>query len=86
MRGLTPPRRIAIVGAGNMARRRGRAFIDTGRAEICAVASRRLPKARQCAADLDCDTYYNDYRLLGEASPDAILIEVPHAPQDEIAT
>ena len=86
MRGLMSHKRIAIVGAGNMARRRGHAFLDTGRAEICAVASRRLAKAQQCAAELGCDTYYDDFRLLGEASPDAILIEVPHAPQDEIAT
>lgn len=86
MRGLTSPKRIAIVGAGNMARRRGRAFLDTGRAEICAVASRRLDKAKQCAAELGCTTYYDDYRRLGETSPDAILIEVPHAPQDGIST
>ena len=31
--------RIAIVGAGNMARTRGRAFLETGRAEISGVAS-----------------------------------------------
>lgn len=86
MRGLTSHKRIAVVGAGNMARRRGQAFLDTGRAEICAVASKRLDKAQQCAAELGCTMYYDDYRLLGEASPDAILIEVPHAPQDEIAT
>ena len=86
MRGLMSRKRIAIVGAGNMARVRGRAFLDTGRAEICAVASRRLDKAQQCAAELGCATYYDDYRLLREASPDAILIEVPHAPQDGIAT
>ena len=34
-----PKHRIAIVGAGNMARARGRAFLDTGRAEICGVAA-----------------------------------------------
>ena len=76
-------KRIAIVGAGNMAHTRGQAFLDTGQAEICAVASRRLEKAKECAADLGCTTYFDDYRRLREASPDAILIEVPHAPQDD---
>ncbi len=76
-------KRIAIIGAGNMAHTRGQAFLDTGQAEICAVASRRLDRAKECAADLGCTTYFDDYRSLGEASPDAILIEVPHAPQDD---
>jgi predicted dehydrogenase len=43
-------KRIAVAGAGNMARVRGQAFIDTGRAEICAVASRRAESAQACAA------------------------------------
>jgi predicted dehydrogenase len=67
-----------------MAHTRGQAFLDTGQAEICAVASRRLEKARECASNLGCSTYFDDYRHLGEASPDAILIEVPHAPQDDV--
>ena len=66
-----------------MAHTRGQAFLDTGQAEICAVASRRLEKARECAADLGCTTYFDDYRRLAEANPDAILIELPHLPQDE---
>lgn len=78
-------KRVAIVGAGNMARGRGQAFLDTGRAEICAVASRHEETARDCAVELGCDLYYNDYRRLSESKPDAILIEVPHKPQDEIA-
>ena len=78
-------KRVAIVGAGNMARGRGQAFLDTGRAEICAVASRHEETARDCAVELGCDLYYDDYRRLSESKPDAILIEVPHKPQDEIA-
>ena len=34
-------KRIAIVGAGWMAGGRGKAFLATGRARICGVASRR---------------------------------------------
>lgn len=78
-------KRIAIAGAGHMARVRGQAFIDTGRAEICAVASRRLESARACAAELGCDRYFDDYRRLVASRPDALLIELPHRPQDEVA-
>jgi myo-inositol 2-dehydrogenase/D-chiro-inositol 1-dehydrogenase len=77
-------KRIAIVGAGKMARARGRAFLDTARAQICAIASRRLDKARLCATELGCETCYDDYRLLEKSNPDAILVEVPHGPQDDI--
>lgn len=77
-------KRIAVAGAGRMARNRGRAFLETGRAEICAVASRRLDAAAACAAELDCEVCYDDTRRLPEARPDAILIEVPHRVQEDI--
>ncbi len=80
-----PKKRIAIAGAGNMARVRGRAFLDTGRAEICAVAARHVESARRCAAELGCDVSCDDFRRLAEAGPDAVLIETPHRVQDEIA-
>ena len=76
--------RIAIVGAGNMARVRGRAFLDTGRAEICAVASRRRERAEICASELGCAVFDDDFRTLADARPDAFLIEVPHRVQDEV--
>ena len=68
-----------------MARTRGRAFLETGRAEICGVASRRSHRAESCAAELGCDVSCDDYRRLGATRPDAILIEVPHRVQDEIS-
>ena len=68
-----------------MARVRGRAFLDTGRAEVCAVASRHLETARDCATELGCQTYYDDFRRLADVRPDAVLIEVPHRPQDDVA-
>ena len=68
-----------------MARTRGRAFLATGDAEICAVASQHMETARICAAELDCGFYGDDFRCLGEAQPDAVLIETPHKAQDEIA-
>ena len=80
-----PKQRIAIVGAGNMARARGKAFLDTGRAEICGVAARRAQRAASCAAELGCGFFCDDFRRLGEAAPDAILIEVPHRVQDEVS-
>ena len=75
---------IAIVGAGSMARHRGQALLDTGRAQICAVASRRLTAASDCAEVLGCDVAFDDYRDIAQTDPDAVLIEVPHLPQDEI--
>ena len=75
--------RISIVGAGNMARVRGRAFLDTGRAEICGVAARRTETAERCAAELGCAVFGDDFRKLVQTRPDAVLIEVPHRVQDE---
>ena len=77
-------KKIGVVGAGSMALRRGRAFIDTGQAEICAVASKHIETARSCAAELGTDRCCNDYRKITETAPDALLIEVPHEPQNEI--
>lgn len=78
-------RRIAIAGAGRMARARGRALLATGQAEICAVAARHAETARACAAELGCRRCYADYCRLAEADPDVLLIEVPHRVQDQIA-
>ena len=77
--------RIAVVGAGNMARVRGHAFLETGRAEICGVAARRRETAERCAAELRCGVFFDDYRLLVETRPDAVLIEVPHRVQDDVS-
>ena len=68
-----------------MARTRGKAFLETGRAEICGVAARRAHRAESCAAELGCGVFCDDFRRLGEARPDAILIEVPHRVQDEVS-
>ncbi len=68
-----------------MARARGRAFLETGRAEICGVAARRAHRAARCAAELGCEVSWDDYRLLEQTRPDAVLVEVPHRVQDEIS-
>lgn len=81
--------RIAVAGAGMMARRRLRALLADPRARLCGIASRRLESARSLAAqfgeigepDAPC---FDDYRRLAEVRPDALLVEVPHAVQDEI--
>ena len=83
--GTMSKKRIAIAGAGNMARTRGRAFLDTGRAEICGVAARRAQRAESCATGLGCDVFCDDFRRLEETGPDAVLIEVPHRVQDEVS-
>lgn len=68
-----------------MARTRGRAFLGTGQAEICAVAALHQDTARVCAEELDCSFYSDDFRSLAATRPDAVLIETPHKVQDEIA-
>jgi predicted dehydrogenase len=75
--------RIAVAGAGFMARMRGKAFQDAG-ATICGVAARHLATAQACAAELGCDVAVDDYTRLLDARPDAVLIEVPHHAQHAI--
>jgi predicted dehydrogenase len=75
-------KRIAIIGAGYMARVRGKAFLDTARAVVCAVDSHHKNTACACAKELGCSSYFDDFRRLEELKPDAILIEVPHKVQD----
>jgi myo-inositol 2-dehydrogenase / D-chiro-inositol 1-dehydrogenase len=75
--------RLAIVGAGMMARRRGAALRDQG-ARVVAVASRGGATARSLAADFGCEAAYDDFRRVADARPDAVLVETPHSVQDEI--
>lgn len=76
--------RLAIIGAGFMARRRARAFLATGRVELCGAASRRQSSVEAFGAELGIEHCFEDYRQLLEVKPDAVLIEVPHAIQDEV--
>ncbi len=77
-------KRIAVIGAGMMARIRGRAFLQTGQTEICAVASQHRATAQRCAAELGATLSYDDFRRIDESQPDAVLIEVPHSAHDVI--
>lgn len=76
--------RIAIIGAGYMARIRGKALLETGQAEIVGVASRSAETARAFAGEMGSPAWFDDYRRLVEVKPDAVLIEVPHAMQHPI--
>ena len=77
-------KRIAIVGAGGMARIRARALLATGQVDICGVASRHRDTAQAFAAEIGCANSFDDYRQLMTMKPDALLVEVPHGVQDEI--
>ena len=81
----SPMKRVAIVGAGMMARNRGRAFLETGRAAICAVASTRIETAKALAEELGAPKYFDDYRRIEAERPDAMIIEVPHSAQHDIS-
>lgn len=80
------PIRLAVVGAGFMARRRARAFLATGRVQICGVAARHLASAQRFAAEIGAGASCAGFRDLREQGPEAVLVEVPHAAQDEIVT
>ncbi len=76
--------RLAIVGAGGMARVRGRAMLATGGVELVGVAARRLASAQGFGLEFGCARCVDDYRALLADRPDALLVEVPHAVQDEV--
>jgi myo-inositol 2-dehydrogenase/D-chiro-inositol 1-dehydrogenase len=75
--------RVGLIGAGFMARVRGKAIQAAG-AEIVAVAARHAETARACAEELGCGVWTDDYRRVADARPDAVLVEMPHAAQHAI--
>ena len=77
-------KRIAVVGAGWMAHVRTRALLQTGKVEICGIATRRLASAQKFGAEIGCAACFDDYTQLLTTQPDAVLVEVPHAEQDAI--
>jgi len=77
--------RIAVIGAGGMARVRTKAFLASKNVTICGVASRRLSSAHKFAKECGCEKCFDDFKALAETSPDAVLIEVPHGVQDDMA-
>ena len=77
-------KRIAIVGAGNMAGVRGRAFLASGEAEICGVAAAHKASATKFGREIGCEDCFDDYHDLIETKPDAVLIETPHDVQEAI--
>lgn len=76
--------RIAVVGAGWMARVRVHALIATGQVELCGIAARRLASAQALGNEFGCDACFDDYHHLTETQPDALLVEVPHQVQDDV--
>jgi predicted dehydrogenase len=79
------PLRLAVIGAGRMARRRLEALVATGGVVLSGVAARRLDSARAFAADFGGVPAFDDYRTLAATRPNAVLVEVPHHVQDAAA-
>ncbi|HXA37972.1 MAG TPA: Gfo/Idh/MocA family oxidoreductase [Phenylobacterium sp.] len=77
--------RLAVVGAGRMARRRLEALAATGGVAVCGVAARRRSSAEALASDFGGAPAFDDYRELAVTRPQAVLVETPHHVQDEIA-
>ncbi|WP_434633505.1 Gfo/Idh/MocA family protein [Chromobacterium sp. CV08] len=76
--------RLAVVGAGMMARRRLTAFAETGRARVLAVMAGSECGARTLADEWGAAAV-DSLSQLAALRPDALLVEVPHRVQDEIA-
>ncbi|HEY3288511.1 MAG TPA: Gfo/Idh/MocA family oxidoreductase, partial [Anaerolineae bacterium] len=76
--------RMAVVGAGWMARVRVRALIATGQVELCGVAARHTETAQTMAREFSCEAGFDDYRQLVTTHPDFLLVEVPHQVQDDV--
>lgn len=77
-------KRLAVVGAGLMARVRARALLATGDMQLCGIAARHLSTAQAMAAEFGCHDCYDDYQRLVDTRPDALLVEVPHEIQDVV--
>lgn len=77
-------KRIAVIGAGNLARLRTKALLSTNKVAICGVASRTLASAQKFGKEIGCEPCFSDFRQLADTAPDAVLVEVPHGVQDEI--
>ena len=76
-------KRVAVIGAGNLARVRARALLATGEVTICGIASRTLSSARKFGDEIGCDKCFTSYDSLLSTSPEAVLVEVPNVPQDD---
>ena len=83
---MTEPakRRLAVIGAGGMARVRTKALLATGRVTLCGVAARHLASAQQFGAEFGCPFCTDHYDAILQAQPEVLLVEVPHGVQDKI--
>ena len=75
--------RLAVIGAGSMARVRSKALLATGEVMLCGVASQHRSTAEAFGSELGCESCFDNYANLSDVSPDAVLVEVPHGVQDQ---
>lgn len=72
--------RWGILGAGRIAEKFATALLATERAEVYAVASRELSRARDFATKYQAARFYNEYeQLVTDPEVDIIYIATPHA-------
>lgn len=76
--------KVAIVGAGMMARVRARALLTTNQVQLCGVASSHIESANKFAHEFDIPYATTSYKSLLKQQPDALLVETPHKIQDEV--
>ncbi len=75
---MAKPLRIAIIGAGNIARAHARAYAaQAGRAELVACADTVLSQAEALAREYGARPYGDVARMLDEVRPDAVSVCTP---------
>ena len=72
-----PTTRIAVLGAGVIARRHVRTLARFDDVEVCAVADVQGDRAAELAATVGARAYDDPGVLLDEAAPDAVFVCVP---------
>lgn len=72
--------RVAILGAGNIAATMAATVQQMEDAEICAVASRSLPKAQAFARQFEIEKAYGSYEeMLADPTVDLVYVATPHS-------
>lgn len=72
--------KVGIIGAGAIARKMAATIAQMQDAEVWAVASRSLDKARQFQAEFDLPEAYGSYQEMLDQSPvDLVYIATPHS-------
>ena len=80
-----PNRKIALIGAGAMAREHARAFAALPSVEIAGIQSRTRPRAEALATDYGAPVFDTIDQLWSATQADAVVVTVPPVDVSEVA-